>query len=136
MPREVSVWYVGGYFCTLLAFLFCSWSRGCQGKTTWVDQASADCPCFLVRGAGDALWVPNALVLCPLWSLENSETSASSENRLRKNRYGFPGFYRAWKVLLWAQKSAPKYYLSVAVVNHPATLFIVWVSLQANQIGG
>ena len=27
---ESHVLYVGGYFCTSLAFLFCSWSRGCQ----------------------------------------------------------------------------------------------------------
>ena len=27
---ESHVLYVGGYFCTSLAFLVCSWSRGCQ----------------------------------------------------------------------------------------------------------
>ena len=27
---ESHVLYAGGYFCTSLAFLFCSWSRGCQ----------------------------------------------------------------------------------------------------------
>ena len=30
---ESHVLYVGGYFCTSLAFLFFSWSRGCQPET-------------------------------------------------------------------------------------------------------
>ena len=30
---ESHVLYVGGYFCISLAFLFCSWSRGCQPKS-------------------------------------------------------------------------------------------------------
>ena len=32
---ESHVLYVGGYFCMSLAFLFCSWSRGCQTQAVF-----------------------------------------------------------------------------------------------------
>ena len=34
----------------------------------------------------DELWVPNALVLCPLWGLENSKTSVNRKIELTLNR--------------------------------------------------
>ena len=46
--------------------------------------------------------LPNALVLCPLWGLENSETSVNySENRAHTEsetrKTGFPSLYRVSK---------------------------------------
>ena len=69
---ESHVLYVGGYFCTSLAFLFCSWSRGCQ---PWVSYTLQNLPesgvtLPLLRGSGTSRFFdPGTLFFPILWIL-------------------------------------------------------------------
>ena len=56
--RGVSCFICWGYFCISLAFLFCSWSRGCQPKGPGEQGATGYCPTILLLKRAK-------MVLCP-----------------------------------------------------------------------